>query len=152
MRSRARRARGFTLIELIVTVTLLSILCGMAMPLAKHTAQRQKEALLKANLQILRDAIDRYAEGSLSGKFQKARSYGYPPDLQALVELIDLQDGKKLRLLREIPVDPMTGQRDWGVHSMDDAPESDEWDGGQVWDVYSKSQASGLNGIRYRDW
>src|SRR5690242_15264775 len=109
------RARGFTLIELIVTVTLVSILCGMAMPLARHTAQRRKEELLKANLQILRDAIDRYAEGSQSGKFQKARSYGYPPDLQALVEPIELQGGKKLRLLREIPLDPMTGERNWGV-------------------------------------
>jgi len=143
---------GFTLIELIVTVALLMVLCGMAIPLAKHTAQREKERALRVNLQTLRDAIDRYAEGSQSGKFFKAPSYGYPPNLDALVNPIELQGGKKLRLLREIPVDPMTGDRNWGVHSMEDDPTSDDWDGGQVWDVYSKSQGTGLNGVKYRDW
>ena len=147
-----KKDKGFTLIELIVTITLVCILCGMVIPLARHAAQREKERVLCTNLQTLRDAIDRYQEGSMAGKFFKAPSYGYPPDLQALVNPIELSGGKKLRLLKEIPIDPMTGNRDWGVHSMDDDLDSDDWDGGQVWDVYSRSQGTGLNGIKYRNW
>jgi general secretion pathway protein G len=152
MMPRTSSDAGFTLIELIIATTILCILCGMAIPMATHTAQREKERILRNDLQTVRDAIDRYAEGSLAGKFQKAPSYGYPPNLQALVDPILLQNGKNLRLLREIPVDPMTGDRDWGVHSMDDDPEGDDWDGGQIFDVYSRAQGTGLNGIRYRDW
>jgi general secretion pathway protein G len=152
MTPRTSSAAGFTLIELIVSVTILSILCGMAIPMATHAAQREKERVLQSDLAMIRDAIDRYAEGSLAGKFQKAPSYGYPPNLQALVDPITLQNGLKLRLLKEIPVDPFTGDRDWGVHSMDDDPDSDNWDGGQVYDVYSKAQGTGLNGTKYRDW
>ena len=152
MTSRALANAGFTLIEMIVTITLLCILCGMVVPLATHSAQREKERVLRNNLQTIRDAIDRYQEGSAAGKFFKAPSYGYPPNLQALVGPIELNGGKKLRLLKEIPLDPMTGDRDWGVHSMEDDPASENWDGGQVWDVYSKARGTGLNGIKYRDW
>jgi general secretion pathway protein G len=150
--SRVSSAKGLTLIELIVSIGLASILCGLAMPLATHAARREKERALRNNLRTLRDAIDRYAEGSLAGKFYKAPSYGYPPTLQALVDPIELWDGHKLRLLKEIPIDPITGDRDWGVHSMEDEPDSDSWDGNQIWDVYSKAQGSGLDGTRYRDW
>jgi general secretion pathway protein G len=145
-------ARGFTLIELIVAATIVSVLCTMAIPLARLEAQREKERVLKANLQELRDAIDRYAEGSLAGKFNNAPSYGYPPSLQALVDPIEMRNGAKLKLLREIPADPMTGERDWGVHSMEDDPDSDSWDGNQIWDVYSKAAGTGLNGTKYREW
>ena len=146
------RSRGFTLIELIVAATIVSVLCAMAMPLARLEAQREKERMLRINLQALRDAIDRYAEGSLAGKFNNAPSYGYPPNLQALVDPIELRNGAKLRILREIPIDPLTGERDWGVHSMQDDPDSESWDGGQIWDVYSKASGTGLNGLKYRDW
>ena len=152
MRSKASLVRGFTLVELIVSLTLLSVLCGMAVPLATLAARREKERLLRSNLQTIRDAIDRYAEGSLAGKFHKAPSYGYPPNLDALVDPIELQNGYKLQFLKEIPVDPMTGNRDWGVHSMEDDPASDSWDGNQIWDVYSKAQGTGLDGTKYRDW
>jgi len=147
-----RGARGFTLIELIVAATIVSVLCGMAMPLARLEAQREKERILRKHLQELRDAIDRYAEGSLAGKFNNAPSYGYPPNLQALVDPIEMRNGAKLKLLREIPIDPMTGERDWGVHSMEDDPDSDSWDGNQIWDVYSKAAGTGLNGTKYRNW
>ena len=151
-KAKASLTRGFTLLELIVAVTILSILCGMAQPLARFVARREKERVLRNNLQTLRNAIDRYREGSMEGKFLKAPSYGYPPNLQALIDPIELRGGLKLQLLREIPVDPMTGNRDWGVHSMEDDPGSDSWNGDQIWDIYSKAQGTGLNGIKYREW
>lgn len=146
------RSDGFSLIELIVASTIVIILCSMAVPLAKLEAKREKERMLRYDLKQLRDAIDRYAEGSLAGKFNNAPSYGYPPTLQALVNPIELRNGENLKILREIPLDPLTGQRDWGVHSMEDDPDSDSWDGNQIWDVYSKATGTGLNGVRYRDW
>ncbi len=145
-------SRGFTLIELIIGVTILSILCGLAVPLAAHAVKREKERVLRTNLRQIREAIDRYEEGSAAGKFFKAPSSGYPPNLDALVNGVELQNGYKLRFLREIPVDPMTGNRDWGIHSMEDDPESDSWNGEQVWDVYSRAEGIALDGTRYRDW
>jgi general secretion pathway protein G len=149
---RKYKTHGFTLIELMVTVTLLFLLSGMALPVARYAAQREKEHVLREDLQKMRDAIDRYYQASISGQLQSAPSFGYPPNLQTLVDPIDLVNGHKMRLLREIPVDPFTGSRDWGVHSMDDDPASDSWDGGQVWDVYSKAPGTALNGTKYRDW
>jgi general secretion pathway protein G len=143
---------GFTLIELIVSVAILSILCGMAMPVARYEVKREREHELRNVLRELRDAIDRYADGSLSGKFNNAPSYGYPPNLDALVTPIELRNGTKLKIMREIPIDPMTGNRDWGIHSMEDDPGSDSWDGNQVWDIYSKAEGTGLDGTKYRDW
>jgi general secretion pathway protein G len=145
-------AAGLTLIELIVAVALLSILCGMAVPLARNVSRREKERTLRANLRAIREAIDTYEQGSTSGMFFKAPSAGYPPNLQALVDPIELRNGHKLRLLREIPIDPMTGNRDWGVHSMEDDPDSDNWDGNQIWNVYSKAEGTALDGTKYRDW
>lgn len=150
--AKASAAGGFTLMELIVSATILLTLCGMAQPLATFAVRREKERVLRNNLRMIREAIDRYQEGSLAGKFHKAPSYGYPPDLQALVEPIELSNGSKLRILRQIPMDPMTGNCDWGVHSMEDDSDSDSWDGNQVWDVYSRASGTGLNGIKYRDW
>lgn len=144
--------RGLTLIELIIALALLSILCGMAMPLANHAAQREKERQLRYNLRVIREAIDTYQQGSMEGRFFKAPSFGYPPDLKALVDPIEMRDGHKLRLLKEIPIDPMTGERDWGVHSMEDDPDSDSWNGDQIWNVYSKSTGTALDGTKYRDW
>ncbi len=143
---------GFTLIELIVTVTLLTVLCGMAMPVARYAAQREKERVLRYDLFMLRDAIDRYYQDSMNGQFFQAPSFGYPPNLQALVEPITLRNGNSVRMLREIPVDPFTGNRDWGVHSMEDDPASDSWSGDQIWNVYSRAAGTALDGTKYRDW
>src|SRR5512143_626185 len=135
----ARRARGFTLIELIVATSILIILTGMAVPLVRMTVRRERERELRQDLWTLRDAIDRYKDAADRGAFQiKVGSEGYPPDLDTLVTGVDV-GGKKLRFLRKIPIDPMTGQNEWGMRSMQDDPSSESWGGQNVFDVYSKS-------------
>jgi general secretion pathway protein G len=148
----ANKQRGFTLIELIVATSILLILSTMALPLARVTIKREKERELRAALWQMRDAIDRYKVAADGGKFQiKAGSEGYPPDLDTLVKGVDV-GAKKLRFLRRIPTDPMTGTTDWGMHSMQDDPDSDSWDGNNVFDVYTKSTGTALDGTKYKDW
>jgi general secretion pathway protein G len=148
----ARGARGFTLIELIVATAILVILTGLAIPTARVTIKREREHELRQALWQLRDAIDRYKDAADRGAFQtKVGSEGYPPDLETLVKGVDV-GGKKLRFLRKIPTDPMTGKDEWGLHSMQDDPESDSWDGNNVFDVYTKSQGEALDGTKYKDW
>jgi len=142
------RQRGFTLIELIVATTILLILSTMALPLARYKIQRERERELREDLWMLRDAIDRYKDAADRGAFQiKVGSDGYPPDLQTLVDGVDIA-GKKLKFLRKIPIDPMTGKAEWGMHSMQDDPTSDSWDEANVFDVYSKSQGIALDGTK----
>src|SRR6266851_4982037 len=148
----SRRQHGFTLIELIVATAILSILVGMAVPMAKNAVNRERERELRQDLWMMRDAIDRYKDASEKGAFQiKVGSEGYPPDLDTLVTGVDVA-GKKLKFLRHIPVDPMTGNTEWGLRSMQDDPTSDSWDGNNVFDVYTKSQGTGLDGTKYKDW
>jgi general secretion pathway protein G len=144
--------QGFTLVELIVATTILVILTGMALPLARLTIRREKERELRYDLWQMRDAIDRYKDTADRGAFQiKLGSEGYPPDLETLVNGVDVA-GKKLRFLRKIPVDPMTGKAEWGMRSLQDDPQSDSWDGDNVFDVYSKSDGTGLDGTKYKEW
>lgn len=147
-----RRTRGFTLIELIVATTILMILTTLAIPLARVTIKREKERELRRDLWEMRDAIDRYKDAADRNAFQtKVGSEGYPPDLDTLVKGVDVQ-GKKLKFLRRIPVDPMTGNTDWGLRSMQDDPDSDSWGGQNVFDVFTKSQGTALDGTQYKDW
>jgi len=149
---RAARTRGFTLIELIVATALLVILTSLAIPLARVTIKREKERDLRRALWQMRDAIDRYKDAADRGAFQtKVDSQGYPPDLDTLVKGVDVQ-GKKVRFLRQVPVDPMTGGTDWGLRSMQDDPDSDSWGGQSVFDVYTKSEGTGLDGTPYKTW
>ncbi|HEU5457752.1 MAG TPA: prepilin-type N-terminal cleavage/methylation domain-containing protein [Terracidiphilus sp.] len=144
--------RGLTLVELIVTTAILAILASAAIPVARFELKREKERELHYDLWQMRDAIDRYKDAADRGAFQtKLDSQGYPPDLQTLVDGVDVQ-GKKLRFLRKIPVDPMTGNTDWGLRSMQDDPDSDSFGGQSVFDVYSKSQGTALDGTKYSTW
>ena len=144
--------RGLTLIELIVTVFILSILASAAIPVANFQLKRQKERELRYDLWMMRDAIDKYKDAADRGAFQtKVDSQNYPPDLETLVKGVDVQ-GKKLKFLRKIPIDPMTGQADWGLRSMQDDPDSDSYSGDSVFDVYSKSPDTGLDGTKYSTW
>jgi general secretion pathway protein G len=152
VRVRVLDARGFTLIELIVATAILVILTGMAMPLARLSIKREKEHELRYDLWQMRDAIDRYKDAADRGAFQtKVGSERYPPDLDTLVKGVDV-GGKKVRFLRKIPVDPMTGNTDWGLRSVQDDPDSDSWGGQNVFDVYTKSQDTALDGTKYKDW
>ena len=144
--------RGLTLIELIVATAILLILTGLAIPLVRVTIQREREHELRYDLWMMRDAIDRYKDAADRGAFQiKVGSEGYPPDLETLVTGVDVA-GKKLKFLRKIPIDPMTGQPEWGMRSMQDDATSDSWGGQNVFDVYSKSQGTALDDSKYKDW
>jgi general secretion pathway protein G len=148
----AKSERGFTLLELIIATAILVVLSTMAVPLARLTITRAKEKELRIDLWQMRDAIDRYKDAADRGGFQtKADSQNYPPDLETLVKGVDV-NGKKIRFLRKIPVDPMTGTIEWGLRSMQDDPDSDSWGGQSVFDVYSKSTGTGMDGTKYKDW
>jgi general secretion pathway protein G len=143
---------GLTLIELIVTVAILAILASAAVPLARFRAKREKEQELRYYLWQMRDAIDKYKDAADRNAFQiKVDSFGYPPDLDTLVKGVDVQT-KKVKFLRRIPIDPMTGKADWGLRSMQDDSNSDSWGGQNVFDVHSTSTATALDGTKYSDW
>ena len=140
------------MVELIVAIAVIAILAGAAIPLARNVIKRQKERELRRDLWEMRDAIDRYKDAADRGAFQqKVGTEGYPPDLDTLVKGVDV-NGKKIKFLRRIPVDPMTNDTDWGLRSMQDDPDSTSWGGQNVFDVYSKSTGSGLDGTKYAEW
>ena len=146
------RERGMTLVELIVTTTILAILASAAYPVARFQVKRQNERQLRYDLWMMRDAIDKYKDAADRNAFQiKLDSQGYPPDLETLVNGVDVQT-KKVKFLRRIPIDPMTGKADWGLRSMQDDPTSQSYGGQSVFDVYSKSTGTALDGTKYSDW
>jgi general secretion pathway protein G len=150
--SRRRGIAGLTLIELIVAITILLILTTAAIPIARVRIKRERERELRHDLWEMRDAIDRYKEAADRGAFQiKAGSEGYPPDLETLVNGVDV-NGKKVRFLRRIPVDPMTGKAEWGKRALKDDPDSTSWSGDNVFDVYSLAEGTALDGTKYSDW
>jgi general secretion pathway protein G len=151
-RLRTSSEAGLTLVELIVTVAILAIVASAAIPVTRFEVKRAKERELRYDLWQMRDAIDKYKDAADKGAFMtKVDSQNYPPDLETLVTGVDVQ-GKKLKFLRRIPVDPMTGKAEWGLRSMQDDSTSDSWGGQNVFDVYSKSEGTGLDGTKYKDW
>jgi len=154
-----RESKGFTFIELLVVTTILLILASAVMPLAKVAVQREREAELHRALREMRAAIDKYkdaVDNGLIGSIDiKVGSEGYPPDLDTLVEGVTVANdasGRKLKFLRRVPMDPLTHSTEWGLRSYGDKPDSTSWGGGNVYDVYTKSEGKALDGTKYRDW
>jgi general secretion pathway protein G len=146
-----------TLVELIVAFTILLVLTSMAVPLARANVRRIQERQLRAALEEMRHAIDKYKDMADGGKLgiQKQDTYGYPETLQALVDGVKGSGqaaDTKLKFLRRIPWDPMTKSREWGVRSMQDDPGSTGWGGQNVFDVYSKSNDKAADGTPYAEW
>jgi len=139
-------------VELVVAVTIVMVLTSVALPVVRIRIQRERETELRRALWDMRDAIDRYKDAADRGAFQvKLGSEGYPPDLQTLVDGVDV-NGTKLRFLRRIPIDPLSGNTDWGLRSVQDDPDSTGWGGQDVFDVYTKSNGTALDGTKYSDW
>jgi general secretion pathway protein G len=153
-----RGERGVTYLELIATSAILMILASAILPLARVGFTRRKEMELRRALREVRTAVDRYKllvdQGQIGGTDVKLGSEGYPPDLEILVKGVNRVGAvdRKIKLLRRIPVDPMTGNTEWGMRCYQDEPEETSWCGQNVWDVYSKSTAKGLDGTRYNTW
>jgi general secretion pathway protein G len=148
-------ARGFTVVELAVVATMIAILAAMAVPVARYTLKRQRELELRQALRQMRDAIDKYKQYSDSGMIPvPLGSEGFPPDLDTLVAGVQQigQINKKLKLLRQIPLDPMTGKAEWSLRSYQDEADSVAWGGQNVWDVHSLSNGRAIDGSYYKDW
>jgi general secretion pathway protein G len=146
---------GITLLELIIACSILMILSSAALPVFKYTVIRQKEAELRRDLREMKDAIDRYKDAADRNQIRvEIGSEGYPPDLETLVKGVQLgaSSDRKIRFLRKIPVDPMTGRAEWGLRAVQDDPDSTSWGGKNVFDVYSKSTGTALDGTKYSDW
>jgi len=158
-RIRRLAAQGYTFVELVVVGAMLMILASAILPLAKVTIQRQREVELRRELREMRVAIDKYkdaADQGLIGSVDiKAGSNGYPVDLETLVEGVRMANdasGTKLKFLRRIPIDPMTKTAEWGMRSYQDEPDATTWGGQNVFDVFTKSTGTALDGTKYKDW
>jgi general secretion pathway protein G len=151
-----RNQRGLTLVELIVAFTIMLILTTMAVPLARSKVRAMRERDLRAALREMHNAIDKYKDYADKGYLgpQKLGTNNWPESLDVLVEGVKLPgpDGKKMRFLRRIPIDPFTGKADWGLRSDQDDPKSQSWGGQCVFDVYSKTMDKDANGVPYSEW
>lgn len=157
-----RGASGFTYLEMLATCGILMILASAILPVARVARIRQKELELRRELRVMRNAIDRFKDDTkgvngrvVGGTDVKLGSEGYPEDLEKLVEgvtPVGNASGTKIKYLRRIPVDPMTGEAEWGMRCYQDPPDSRSWCGQNVWDVYSLSQGKALDGTMYKDW
>jgi general secretion pathway protein G len=160
--SGGNRQRGFTLLEVIIAIMIMSILTAAAVPMVRNSVKRERESELRLALRQIRDALDKYKQyydasnGALI-PIELRTPTGYPKDLKVLVEgfipaNVVGTSGAKVRFLRRIPIDPITGKDDWGLRSYKDKPDSTSWGGEDVFDVYSKSDSRALNGTLYKDW
>jgi len=161
MRSFFRRRSGFTLTEMIVAASIMAILAAVAMPLAKMAVKREKEIELRRNLRMFRDAIDAYKKLADEKKITvEEGTDGYPKTLDVLVQGVKVTESsegdkggeKTIRFLRRIPRDPMTDSYDWGLLSSEDPPGSTTWGESNVFDVYTKSRGTAIDGTKYKDW
>ena len=153
------REKGFTFVELLVVCTILMVLAAAVMPLARVTVQRQREIELRRALREMRTAIDKFKDAADAGGIAPfdipAGSENYPKSLEVLVEGVTKAGdatGVKLKFLRRIPFDPMTKSTEWGLRAYGDRPDSTAWGGGNVFDVYTKSDGKALDGTKYKDW
>ncbi len=145
--------KGLTLIELVVSMTVLAILASAILPLAHLSAKRTKEIELRRNLRLIREAIDEYKRYVDEGLIEKGLGEsGYPKTLEILVEGVELKGGGKKKFLRRISKDPMTKDGEWGFRSYIDEPDSTSWGGEDVYDVYSLSEDTAIDGSRYSSW
>src|SRR5487761_89556 len=146
---------GFTLLELVATMAIMTVLAGAVLPLTRVHVQRLREIELRRDLRELRTAIDRYKDFSDRGLIPvQPDTFGYPPDIETLVRGVPVKGSATLRykFLRRIPVDPMTDTTDWGLRSMQDDADSTAWGGQNVFDVYSKSDGTAMDGTAYSSW
>jgi general secretion pathway protein G len=147
------RQGGVTLLELIMAIAILLILSTAALPIYRNTVVRNKETELRRDLREMRNAIDRYKDLADKNLIRSAvGSEGYPPDLDTLVKGVNFGTDDRVRFLRRVPIDPVTGHADWAFQSLQDSPDSQSWDGSNLFDVHSKSQAIGLDGTAYSTW
>jgi len=154
-----RSERGYSFVELLVVTSILMILASVVLPLSQVTSQRIREAELRRALREMRTAIDKFKDAADQGLIPATEievgSENYPPDLETLVEGVTVANdasGRKLKFLRRIPVDPMRAGEDWGMRSYQDRPDSRSWGRQNVFDVYTTSEATALDGTKYRDW
>ena len=167
-----QRKKGFTFVEMLVTLTILSILAAAIIPIAKTAVKREKEIELRRNLRLVREAIDAYKKLADEKLIEvEEDSEGYPPDLETLVKGVEVKadqgqpqtamgrptakpstEKRIVKFLRRIPRDPMTDSTDWGLRSYQDEPDADRWGGENVYDIYTKSLGTALDGTKYRDW
>jgi general secretion pathway protein G len=160
MLRRLRVEQGFTFVEMLVVVALVALLASAVMPLAKVAGQRTREVELRRALRDMRTAIDHYKDAVDQGQIPASKvrpgSEGYPPDLETLVVGVEAAGQgtgeRKLKFLRRVPIDPMTREAEWGLRAYEDKPDSRSWGGQNVYDVYSKSDGTALDGTKYRDW
>jgi general secretion pathway protein G len=153
------RQHGFTFIEILVVTAVVMILAATVMPFAQVASQRQREVELRRSLREMRTAIDKFKDAVDQGLIPTTElepgSEGYPPDLETLVDGVSAANdasGRKLKFLRRIPIDPITKSTDWGKRAYQDRPDSSSWGGKNVFDVYTTSPGTGLDGTKYRDW
>jgi len=161
MRANGITQKGFTLVEMLVTLTILAILASAILPLAKTAVKREREIELRRNLRIIREAIDAYKRLADEKKIEvEEETEGYPPDLETLINGVEVKveskeeksNTKIIKFLRRIPKDPMTNSDDWGLRSYQDDPDSDVWGGENVYDVYTKNEGKALDGTKYKEW
>jgi general secretion pathway protein G len=159
MRWTRTSAGGYTFIELVIVTAIIAILASAALPIARVSIRRERESQLRYSLREMREAIDRFKDMAdtqrIAATELRIGNNGYPASMQQLVDGVTLTgdaSGTKFKFLRRVPIDPVTGEADWGLRSLQDAPDATTWGGQNVFDVYSKAPGTALDGTRYRDW